>query len=181
MVFTASPAAAAASLLCAAAVRARCRLVFELGRQDALRHFRLRLDQLEACALFVLDTVRAAYPTLAIPHHSRWLHFGAGGRDRWATLEPRVAGDSMEAKRERLRTQFDLVITSVLLDAGAGKRWRYREAGGGEYARSEGLAVASFHLFAAGVLAADRRSPLRADASALAGLDESQLAAAFQV
>jgi len=127
-------------------VRRRCRLLFEAGRHDALTHFSLHLDKLEHTADFVLDTMRAAYPTLAIPYHSRWRHFGVGGVDRWAKLAPRTAADA----REQLRVQFELAITSVLLDAGAGPHWRYREAGGGEYARSEGLAVASFHLFASG-------------------------------
>lgn len=167
----------AASLLSAAAARQRCRLIFEAGRHDALAHFRLHLDRLEPCAEFVLDTMRATYPTLAIPFHSRWRHFGVGGVDRWATLAPLNAADS----REQLRTQFELAITSVLLDAGAGPRWRFREPGGGEYARSEGLAVASFHLFAGGGFSSDARFPPRADAEGLAAFSEDKLAAAFQV
>jgi hypothetical protein len=166
----------AATLLNAAAVRSRCRLVFEAGRHDALTHFRLDLDKLAPTADFVLDTMRAAYPTLAIPYHSRWRHFGIGGVDRWAKLAPKTAADA----REQLRVQFELAITSVLLDAGAGPKWRYREAGGGEYARSEGLAVASFHLFASGAFSSVTGMPLRADADGLADFSEDKLAAAFQ-
>lgn len=169
--------ALAATLLNAAAVRERCRMVFDAGRNNALAHFRLHLDKLGPTADFVLDTMRAAYPTLAIPYHSRWRHFGVGGVDRWAKLAPRSAADA----REQLRVQFELAITSVLLDAGAGPRWRYREAGGGEYTRSEGLAVASFHLFASGVFSSAAHAPLRADAAGLAAFTEDQLAAAFQV
>jgi hypothetical protein len=78
--------------------------------------------------------------------------------------------------------RFDLVVTSVLLDAGAGPRWRYREERTGRtLARSEGLAVASFDLFAAGLFSRDPRHPLRADATALAGLDPDRLAAALQI
>ena len=47
---------------------------------------------------------------------------------------------------ERARIKLDLVITSVLLDAGAGKDWKFKEDGT-FYSRSEGLAVASFHMF----------------------------------
>ncbi len=166
----------AATLLNAAAVRRRCRLLFEAGRHDALTHFSLHLDKLEHTADFVLDTMRAAYPTLAIPYHSRWRHFGVGGVDRWAKLAPRTAADA----REQLRVQFELAITSVLLDAGAGPHWRYREAGGGEYARSEGLAVASFHLFASGAFSSASHTPLRADADSLAAFSEDKLADAFQ-
>ena len=167
----------AATLLNAAAVRSRCRMVFDGGRNDALAHFRLHLAKLEPTADFVLDTMRAAYPTLAIPYHSRWRHFGVGGVDRWAKLAPRTAADA----REQLRVQFELAITSVLLDAGAGPLWRYREAGGGEYTRSEGLAVASVHLFASGAFSTASHAPLRADAEGLAAFTESKLATAFQV
>ena len=167
----------AATLLNAAAARQRCGMVFEAGRNDALPHFRLRLERLPACADFVLDTMRAAYPSLAIPYHSRWRHFAVGGLDRWAKLASRTAADA----REQLRVQFELAITSVLLDAGAGPSWCYREAGGGEYARSEGLAVASLHLFASGAFSSAAHAPLRADAEGLAAFTEDKLAAAFQV
>ena len=53
---------------------------------------------------------------------------------------------------------MDLAVVSVLLDAGAGPAWSYREPGTGEtYARSEGLGVASFHMFANGAFSRDRQ------------------------
>jgi hypothetical protein len=43
---------------------------------------------------------------------------------------------------------IDLFFVSVLLDAGAGDDWRYAETGTEKkYERSEGIAVASFHMF----------------------------------
>ncbi len=120
----------------------------------------------------------AAYPALDIPYHSRWRHFSTGGVDRWGALAGRLAGAPPD---EVARVRIDLVVVSVLLDAGAGARWRYREPGGdARYGRSEGLAVASFHLFASGVFSATPGEPLRADAAALADLDDATLAAAFQ-
>jgi len=84
--------------------------------------------------------------------------------------------------RERARSAFDLAVVSVFLDAGAGVAWRYVEpATGAVLARSEGLAVASFDLFAAGTCSADSSHSLRADASALAAVDRDALARAFQV
>jgi hypothetical protein len=71
-------------------------------------------------------------------------------------------------------------VASVLLDAGAGPEWRYSTPDG-VYARSEGLAVASVDLFAAGVFSADPNAPLRADAAALRRFDASALARGFQV
>jgi hypothetical protein len=121
--------------------------------------------------------IRDRYPTLEVPVHSRWRHIEAGGIDRWGALRAThgLAGDAAA------KAAIDLVIPSVLLDAGAGARWRYREAaGGGEFTRSEGLAVASVGLFARGALSADPDEPLRSDAEALARLTAAQLAEAFQ-
>jgi hypothetical protein len=63
---------------------------------------------------------------------------------------------------------IDLYIVSVLLDAGAGPDWSYTETdeNGKELwkgGRSEGLAVASYHMFAAGVFSSDKQSPLQVD------------------
>ena len=55
----------------------------------------------------------------------------------------------------RARSDFDLAIVSVLLDAGAGPQWRYRDPLiGHEFARSEGLALASINMFMWGVFSA---------------------------
>jgi hypothetical protein len=73
-------------------------------------------------------------------------------------------------------------VTSVLLDAGAGDRWRYREAASGMvFTRSEGLAVASFDLFAGGAFSATNGEPYRADAEALKRFEPTVLRRAFQV
>ncbi len=173
------PAQAVAWLRSPAASRARCGVVFAAAQADALAHFALRAERLEAAADTVTETIRANYPTLEIPSHSRWRHFAVGGRDRWAELAGRL--DAMPSA-EIARIRFDLALTSVLLDAGAGGRWRYREPESGHvYARSEGLAVASFRLFASGALSSDPGQPLRADAAGLARVSEARLAAAFQV
>lgn len=189
---TANPAAAAAgwhtpvaedhpaaALLNAQAVRARCAAVMrhvEAGRSPL---FSWHPEQLPAAAAYVADTIRRDYPDLAVPYHSRWRHFEAGGMDRWKALADAAGLDG--APLERARVAFDLVIPSVLLDAGAGAGWRYRDAAHDiTLARSEGLGVASFELFTAGTLSADPALPLRCDAAAMARLDTATLAAAFQ-
>ena len=64
------------------------------------------------------------------------------------------------------------MIPSVLLDAGAGERWRWREPSSGEaFARSEGLALASLALFERGLLSSHLSQPLRADGAALRALE----------
>ncbi len=170
------PAAAIAWLRTPAAIRARAGLVLAAAERDQLRHFALDLSRLEPAADYVIDTIRANYPDLSIPYHSRWRHFAVGGKDRALALGAGLA------REELARTRFDLVVTSVLLDAGAGDAWRYVEPATGEaYARSEGLALASLDLFRSGALSADPARPLRADAQALIRLDERTLASAFQV
>ena len=77
---------------------------------------------------------------------------------------------------------FDLVIQSVLLDAGAGAAWRFHDAASSQtLTRSEGLGVASLTLFAAGTLSNDASQPLRTDALALSRIRATDIARAFQV
>ena len=174
------PATSAAySLLTAAAVRERCHRLLALGLAGKLQHFRVELDRLDAAADLVIDLMLRTYPQLDVPLHSRWRHFTVDGEDRWARL---AAGSAWANRAERARAAFDLAILSVLLDAGADARWRYRDAlTGRSFARSEGLALASLAMFAAGAVSNDRSSPLRVDASALLGMTPELLAGHFQV
>jgi hypothetical protein len=140
---------------------------------------------LEAAVQATLKVTRQRFPNpAAIPFHSRWRHFEAGGHDRWATLALRLKDLS---KEEVARRRMDLAVVSVLLDAGAGPAWSYREPGTNEtYARSEGLGVASFHMFANGAFSRDAGKsgggdPLRVDAERLAALTPIDIAMGFQV
>ena len=160
------------------AIRQRCDQVLAAGEADRLDHFRVDLTRLPATARYVVETTHLNYPDLQVPYHSRWRHFSVGGRDRWTEL---AAGLADEDPLERARRRIDLAVTSVLLDAGAGKDWCYAEPGGGVYERSEGLAVASLHLFASGILSSIKGDPLRADGAALADFNLGDLARAFQV
>ncbi|HEY6177765.1 MAG TPA: DUF1688 family protein, partial [Kofleriaceae bacterium] len=161
-------AAALAYLRSPLAIRARCETIFDAGVAGALRHFAVELGALPAVVDKVVAVTRAAYPDLQIPVHGRLNHFRAGGIDRVAELDARLAG----SPDDRARTWIDLVVVSVLLDAGAGDAWHYREPGTGcALARSEGLAVASLRAFEAGVFSSDPAQPLRADAGGLAALD----------
>lgn len=55
---------------------------------------------------------------------------------------------------ERARSVIDVILVSVLLDAGAGDDWKFTERDL-KVGRSEGLAVASFHAFKAGIFGKD--------------------------
>ncbi len=174
-----TPADAILWLRSPAAIRRRCNLVLDAGIAGTLGHFTVDLDQVDRAAEYVVAVTRGRFPTLEIPMHSRWRHFMVAGEDRWQGLAGRLQDES---PAERARSRIDLVTISVLLDAGAGDHWSYRDQQTGSVLqRSEGLALASLDLFASGALSSDTRHPLRADAVALGGIDESTLANAFQV
>ena len=136
----------AAALLSAAAVRERCAIVLAAAERSETRHFRLDLDRLGAAADRVATITRRRYPDLAVPFHSRWRHFSVGGVERAALVA--AGADAAEQARARI----DLAFVSVLLDAGAGQGWRFREAETGQVLqRSEGLAVASLRAMQHGL------------------------------
>lgn len=96
------------------------------------------------------------------PAHCRRNHFNAG-EDRIAKLVPLLPQD----KWERTKSLIDLYFVSVLLDAGAGNDWVYSEDGGWKGGRSEGLAVATYHMFLAGVFSSSKDDPYRVDCELL--------------
>ena len=141
-------------------------------------HFRFHSDKLPSAIDFVMQTIRENYPDLNIPFHSRWGHFRPGNVDRAQWLKARIKDlDPME----QARIKWDLVIPSVLLDAGAGPSWKYFEKETSkEYSRSEGLGVASFHLFLSGAFSSDGKS-LRSDAEGLKRVTPKLIEEYFQV
>lgn len=162
-----------------ATIRERCARITEAVARGESLHFRIDRSRLDEVAARVASLTRTRFPDLAIPYHSRWRHFEAGGVDRKAELDARLAGRSSAAMA---RSRIDLALVSVLLDAGAGGTWRYRERETDQlFTRSEGLAVASFRAFMAGRFSSDLGDPLRVDAGALAQLDARALAEVFQV
>jgi hypothetical protein len=170
---------AALSLLTAQAVRERAHRMLAIGLDDGLPNFRINLDRLPRTVDLVLRITRQNYPSLAVPFHSRWRHFVFGGEDRWTLLDQATKWRDSVA---RARAAFDLAIVSVLLDAGAGPRWRYRDPRSGQsLGHSEGLALASFAMFAAGAFSSDAIEPLQADAEGLMRFSNEALARGFQV
>jgi hypothetical protein len=164
-------------LLSPTAIRQSAEAIFELTK-NGKTHFNYHPEKFDYTVDYVIDMIKENYPTLEIPFHSRWGHFRAAGVDRVKdSFEPKIKNlDSME----QARTKLDLVITSVLLDAGAGAEWKYLEATTGKtITRSEGLGVASFYLFMDGALSDNGK--LQATAKGLQNLTKEKLSEVFQV
>ena len=160
------------------AVRERCGEILAATEAGTTSHFSVNRAALEKTAAFVADVTRETFPTLEVPYHSRWRHFSVGGVDRAGLLDRAFAGRD---KADLAKAEFDLAIVSVLLDAGAGEQWTYKDSTDQVYSRSEGLAVASFDMFAAGRFSSDRGDPYRVDANRLTALDQATLSEGFQV
>ena len=166
------------ALLSAAAVRGASRRMLELGLAGSLADWTVNRERLPAVADFVAEVIRERYPTLQVPFHARWRHFVFAGSDLWSEIARRTRWPDAAAAA---RAEFDLAITSVLLDAGAGAQWRYSDAALRlTAARSEGLALASLRWFEQGGLSDDPRDVLRADAAALELVDSAAVESAFQ-
>ncbi|MCW6037052.1 URC4/urg3 family protein [Spirulina subsalsa FACHB-351] len=161
------------------AIRQRCDLLFQKACQNELDYFFCDLTQLDAVTEYVLKITQETYPDFQIPFHSRWRHFGVGNYSRLAELK---AVTQTLSPLEQAKVLVDLVIVSVLLDAGAGEKWQYFELQTGQmFQRSEGLAVASFRMFCSGAFSSYSSYPLQVDSLGLEQLDLGQLKEQFQV
>jgi hypothetical protein len=170
--------AAARRLMNAQAVRERSRQIFSLAVSGGLKHFTVDTGRFEAACDYVVRTIRANYPKMAVPPFARWRQFSVGEVDRWS----KIAGNRAWADRiAHGRAAVDLAVVSVLLDAAPGRKWAFAEADTGEtFGRGEGQAVACLTMFGRGVFSADPYDPLRADARRLSGLTAEELADGFQ-
>lgn len=161
-------------LLSTDAIRERTKKLYDLTL-DNKTNFDIDLSKLDEVSNYVLEVIKENYPDLKIPFHSRWGHFRAGGIDRSNELNKKIENDE---KLEQARKNLDLVITSVLLDAGAGPDWKYDEAGK-IYNRSEGLGVASYHMFLSGIFSSDK--DLKANSEGLKKISAKDVEKHFQV
>jgi hypothetical protein len=163
------------------AVRERCQLVFGKAKGNELKHFEVDVDKLKDVTAAVVETIQRDFGTnyASIPPHGRWQHFEVGGVQRMKTML--IGWDGTDAV-EVTRRYIDLILVSVLLDAGAGNDWKYKTPGTDEYyRRSEGLAVASLDMFKAGLFSSDKTQPYQVDAKALKALTVEELSRGLQV
>lgn len=156
-------------LLSSHAVRTQSSQIFELNINGE-GYFNYHPSRWDDVVDYVAKVTLDNYPDLNIPFHSRLRHFMPDDKNRIAILE----------KPKDIKTLFDLIIISVLLDAGAGDSWSYHERETDRsFSRSEGLGVASFWMFKNGMFDEKRRQEV--SRLGLEKLLESDLAEGFQV
>lgn len=160
------------------AIRERCGQLFTRAVEGKSRHFSCDLMRLDAVADYVIAVMEQEYPDKQIPFHSRWRHFETHCVSRLSQLDEKLA---LLTPQMKAAAKFDLAIVSVLLDAGAGSGWCYFEQDTGlRFQRSEGLAIASFHMFCQGAFSSEQVA-MQVDAQRLLALTELELADGFGV
>jgi len=162
-------------------VRARCHELLMMAKEKKLHHFTLHEDKISIVVDEVLALIKA-YPNGvdSVPFHSRWRHFEPGTQNKNRVQDMCATWECDE--KEKARRLIDLVLVSVLLDAGAGPSWKFTEPVTNEvFTRSEGLGIASFNMFLSGAFSSDPNKPHQVDAEALIHLPSNAIESAFQV
>ncbi|KAH9990213.1 DUF1688-domain-containing protein [Russula compacta] len=171
-------------------IRERCGRVHDLAKQGNLQYFNYHPEKEENVTDYCISIIRRDYgdnvSAVSTSHshtpHGRWRHLDAGVSrvapliTQWDALEP------PPDRKEKTKRLIDLFLVSVLLDAGAGNNWSYRdETSGQSFTRSEGLGVASFNMFKEGFFSGDIHQPHRVDAKGLEQVTTEKTAQVMQV
>jgi GTP cyclohydrolase II len=156
-------------------VRKQCSRLYELAIEGKSTHFNVDASKLSTVVDYTVAVTKKNYPDLVIPPHTRWGHMDV------KSLTSMVSSWPVD-QTETLRRKLDLCTISVLLDAGAGDSWRYRNNRGELVGRSEGLAHAAFEMFENGFFSSDPNCvPHRVNAEGLKHLTEKRLGQGLQV
>lgn len=182
-----TPVLKAQYLLTLPAIRDRCSQVHDLAKEGKLEYFEYHPENEKKVADFCLqiiqvtrvlvlsqDLLTVSRPVAkqsdfqtnyaSIPPHGRWRHIDAGLPRVEPLLRRWRSSPDPPSDREITKRLIDLFLVSVLLDAGAGNVWSYTEASSGQkFSRSEGLGVASVHMFTDGLFSGDPDQPYRVD------------------
>lgn len=165
-------------VLSAKSIRERCQQVFEFVAAGKSEHLSFHEDKLGDVALYVVSEIERNYPQGDIPYHGRWRHFEVGDIDRIAMMRENWQDLNIAEQARRL---IELTIISVLLDAGAGMGWHFTEPKSNiSIGKSEGLALASWHMYRVGSFSKDPLTPV-VEADALEALSLETLLEGFQV
>ncbi|CAB4485018.1 uncharacterized protein OCT59_004183 [Rhizophagus irregularis] len=165
------------------AIRERSRKVYEKAEKNELEHFDVDFSKLQNAVTTVISLMERDYKDIGeIPPHGRWRHFDVGERLRVQILIDQWKQNNIIDPQEITRRILDLFVVSVLLDAGAGNSWSYKEPDtGSSFNRSEGLAIASYDMFKAGLFSSQISQPHQVDADRLINISVDDVRKAFQV
>ncbi|KAK4055741.1 hypothetical protein OIV83_000287 [Microbotryomycetes sp. JL201] len=154
-------------------IRARCNKVYDLAQRDELDYWTIDLSKQDDIVTFVCQLIERDYGADydSIPPHGRWRHFVGNRIDPLLKQWDNDKVDNIEIARRMV----DLMVSSVLMDAGAGDVWRFQPKDGGEpITRSEGLAVGSLEMFENGLFSG-------VETDGLARITTQQISDAMQV
>lgn len=131
----------------------------------------------------LVQEIRTNYPDLEVPYHSRWRHYEILETDPLRFIsELFIDFPQEEARLQKARALFEIAIISVLLDAGAGDLWSYKDPDSGKKLnRSEGLAFASLELYRRGFLGQKGAKFPTVDPMSLESLSFDMFAQTFQI
>ncbi|KAJ2558663.1 hypothetical protein EV175_000682 [Coemansia sp. RSA 1933] len=162
------------------AVRERAHEVLRRAEQGQLRHFEYDASKVDSVAEAVYALIERDYGSVSkVPMHGRWRSYCVGGRDLVSEHVTRWRGADV-SEWECARRIIDLFMVSVLIDAGAGSAWTFRDTEFGAMQRTEGLGLAALRMFESGVFSS-AENPFQVDAVALEALDDQALEQGFQV
>merc|ERR1719502_1087247 len=164
----------ASELMQLSAVRHQCSKLYDLAKKGELSFFTVDESKISVAVEATEKSIHERYPDLKVLPHSRLRHF------EQTNLKNLIEGWQCD-KVEKARRLIDLVTVSVLLDAGAGPDWRFIAPNGEMVRASEGLALASWELFADGLFSTDTAMKSRVNSLALKSITEEKLALGLQV
>ena len=166
-------------LLSLEAIGERSNRLLDYGLRGETPFFSVNIDALPAATDYVLEVCKERYQLAKIPGHSRINHYSQSNDNHWAWFQKPLEGSD---GTERMRLSFELLILSVLLDAGAGHHWIYLDhRTNTRFSRSEGLAVAVLNAFVAGVFSQDLSMKCGVTPESLACVSLERLREVFQV
>jgi hypothetical protein len=156
-------------------IRARAQQIYQLALEGKT-HFEIHEHKLTEVSNFVLQVIAENYPDKNVPYHSRWRHYEVGNQSQLKQLR---AIEQPLTPIERAKLGLDLILPSVLVDAGAGPDWQYSSSNSVTVGRSEGLGLASLDMFLAGGLS--HRKKVEATAAGLKAIKVESFSEHFKV
>jgi hypothetical protein len=147
-------------------IRARAQQIYQLALEGKT-HFEIHEQKLTEVSDFVLQVIAENYPDKNVPYHSRWRHYEVGNQSQLKQLR---AIEQPLTPIECAKLGLDLILPSVLVDAGAGPDWQYSSSNSVTVGRSEGLGLASLDMFLAGGFSHNKESHRKKIEATAAGL-----------